>query len=153
MPKANGKSGKGNGAVIGFEAKLWQAADKLRNMDAAEYKHVVLGLIFLKYISDSFEEVLAKLAAGKGDYAGANPEDHLCAITVNALPADGLIRERLRMGKTDDGLAPGSCAFRRRHERRSFRRKLCAKEALNIDRQWQPLRFCLGEQTRFNLGR
>ena len=43
-------------ANIGFEAKLWLAADKLRsNMDAAEYKHVVLGLIFLKYISDSFE--------------------------------------------------------------------------------------------------
>ncbi len=42
---------------IGFEEKLWQAADKLRsNMDAAEYKHVVLGLIFLKYVSDSFEE-------------------------------------------------------------------------------------------------
>jgi type I restriction enzyme M protein len=46
-----------SGANIGFEAKLWLAADKLRsNMDAAEYKHVVLGLIFLKYISDSFEE-------------------------------------------------------------------------------------------------
>ena len=42
---------------LGFEAKLWQAADKMRNnMDAAEYKHIVLGLIFLKYISDSFEE-------------------------------------------------------------------------------------------------
>jgi type I restriction enzyme M protein len=46
-----------NGANLGFEAKLWAAADKLRNnMDAAEYKHVVLGLIFLKYISDAFEE-------------------------------------------------------------------------------------------------
>ena len=46
-----------NGVTLGFEAKLWQAADKLRNnMDAAEYKHVVLGLIFLKYISDTFEE-------------------------------------------------------------------------------------------------
>ncbi|UZE93703.1 MAG: SAM-dependent DNA methyltransferase [Candidatus Pacearchaeota archaeon] len=46
-----------NGANLGFEQKLWQAADKLRsNMDAAEYKHVVLGLIFLKYISDAFEE-------------------------------------------------------------------------------------------------
>jgi type I restriction enzyme M protein len=55
---------------------LWLAADKLRNnMDAAEYKHVVLGLIFLKYISDSFEEHHAKLAAGEGDYRGANPED------------------------------------------------------------------------------
>ena len=48
-------------ATIGFDAKLWLAADKLRNnMDAAEYKHVVLGLIFLKYISDTFEEHRAK---------------------------------------------------------------------------------------------
>nr|MDQ3314042.1 type I restriction-modification system subunit M N-terminal domain-containing protein [Verrucomicrobiota bacterium] len=63
-------------ANIGFEAKLWLAADKLRsNMDAAEYKHTVLGLIFLKYISDSFEEHHAKLIAGKGEYAGANAED------------------------------------------------------------------------------
>ncbi len=63
-------------ANLGFEAKLWLAADKLRNnMDAAEYKHVVLGLIFLKYISDTFEEHRAKLAAGKGDYDGADPED------------------------------------------------------------------------------
>ncbi len=63
-------------ATIGFEAKLWLAADKLRNnMDAAEYKHVVLGLIFLKYISDTFEEMHAKLVEGKGDFAGANPED------------------------------------------------------------------------------
>jgi len=44
-------------------------------MDAAEYKHVVLGLIFLKYISDSFEEHHAKLIAGKGEYAEANAED------------------------------------------------------------------------------
>jgi type I restriction enzyme M protein len=63
-------------ANIGFEAKLWVTADKLRNnMDAAEYKHVVLGLIFLKYISDTFEEHRAKLLAGQGDYAGANAED------------------------------------------------------------------------------
>jgi len=67
-------------ANLGFEAKLWLAADKLRNnMDAAEYKHVVLGLIFLKYISDTFAEHHAKLVAGttasSGDYAGANPED------------------------------------------------------------------------------
>ena len=44
-------------ASIGFEEKLWQAADKLRGrMDASEYKSVFLGLIFLKYVSDSFEE-------------------------------------------------------------------------------------------------
>lgn len=59
-----------------LEKKLWKTADKLRkNMDAAEYKHVVLGLIFLKYISDAFEELHEKLKAGKGDYEGANPED------------------------------------------------------------------------------
>lgn len=54
---------------VGFEEKLWQAADKLRsNMDAAEYKHVVLGLIFLKYVSDSFEEKYNELKAeGYGD--------------------------------------------------------------------------------------
>lgn len=55
--------------TIGFEEKLWQSADKLRsNMDAAEYKHVVLGLIFLKYVSDSFTEKYYELkAAGYGD--------------------------------------------------------------------------------------
>lgn len=54
---------------IGFEEQLWQAADKLRsNMDAAEYKHVVLGLIFLKYVSDSFTEKYNALKAeGYGD--------------------------------------------------------------------------------------
>jgi type I restriction enzyme M protein len=63
------KNGKGD---LGFEATLWQAADKLRgNLDASEYKHVVLGLIFLKYISDAFEEKrLAIFADSEGD-----PED------------------------------------------------------------------------------
>ena len=69
-------SNTNNSTDLGFEAKLWTAADKLRsNMDAAEYKHVVLGLIFLKYISDTFEEHRATLMAGKGEYAGADPED------------------------------------------------------------------------------
>ena len=59
-----------------LEKQLWKAADKLRkNIDAAEYKHVVLGLIFLKYISDSFEEIFNKLTEGNGEYAGADPED------------------------------------------------------------------------------
>lgn len=57
-----------------LEKKLWKTADKLRkNMDAAEYKHVVLGLIFLKYISDAFEELYQKLVAQKSE--GADPED------------------------------------------------------------------------------
>ena len=99
-------------ANLGFEAKLWLAADKLRNnMDAAEYSraergrspkatrragaeasvnHVVLGLIFLKYISDTFEEHRAKLLAGQGDYAGANAEDpdEYKAENVFWVPAD-----------------------------------------------------------------
>ncbi len=59
-----------------IEQVLWAAADKLRkNMDAAEYKHVVLGLIFLKYISDSFYELYYKLKEGKGEYEGADPDD------------------------------------------------------------------------------
>ena len=61
-------------ANLGFEAKLWQMADGLRNnMDAAEYKHVVLGLIFLKYISDAFEAKHAELESQKAQ--GADPED------------------------------------------------------------------------------
>lgn len=59
-----------------IEKQLWKTADKLRkNIDAAEYKHIVLGLIFLKYISDAFEELYSKLKSGQGDYAGADPED------------------------------------------------------------------------------
>lgn len=55
--KAGHKKTNSNGGNLGFEEKLWQAADKMRgHMDPAEYKHVVLGLIFLKYISDAFEE-------------------------------------------------------------------------------------------------
>lgn len=58
-----------------LEKTLWQAADKLRNnMDAAEYKHVVLGLIFLKYISDAFDELYNELEATKHE-TGADPED------------------------------------------------------------------------------
>ena len=76
MARTKTNSSAQSSATIGFEAKLWLTADKLRNnMDAAEYKHVVIGLIFLKYISDTFEEHRAKLVAGKGDYEGANPED------------------------------------------------------------------------------
>ena len=59
-----------------LEKQLWSAADKLRkNIDAAEYKHVVLGLIFLKYISDSFEGLFVRLQEGNGEFEGADPED------------------------------------------------------------------------------
>src|SRR5205823_11621492 len=74
MPEGTVLPGESTGARLGFEKQLWQAADALRNnMDAAEYKHVVLGLIFLKYISDAFEAKHAELAAGKAK--GADPED------------------------------------------------------------------------------
>ena len=61
-----------NGATVGFEEKLWAAADKMRgHLDPAEYKHVALGLIFLKYISDAFEELHARLSR----QTDADPED------------------------------------------------------------------------------
>lgn len=72
-----------------LEKKLWAAADKLRkNMDASEYKHVSLGLIFLKYISDAFEELFQKLTAEKSE--GADPEDknEYTAEKVFFVPAD-----------------------------------------------------------------
>ena len=62
--KKSAQKKESNGAPIGYEAQLWQMADALRNnMDAAEYKHVVLGLIFLKYISDAFEAKHKELEA------------------------------------------------------------------------------------------
>jgi type I restriction enzyme M protein len=74
MPPAKKTAKPDTGANLGFEAKLWAMADAQRNnMDAAEYKHVVLGLIFLKYISDAFEAKRAELIAAKAK--GADPED------------------------------------------------------------------------------
>ncbi len=72
--KKTASSAANGGATVGYEAQLWQMADALRgSMDAAEYKHVVLGLIFLKYISDAFEEQHARLVAEQAQ--GADPED------------------------------------------------------------------------------
>ena len=74
MARQKKQATKNNGANLGFEAQLWQAADAMRgSMDAAEYKHVALGLIFLKYISDAFEEQHAKLDSERSK--GADPED------------------------------------------------------------------------------
>lgn len=72
---------------VGFEEQLWQAADKLRsNMDAAEYKHVVLGLIFLKYVSDSFKEKYEQLKAeGYGD---EEDRDEYLADNIFWVPKD-----------------------------------------------------------------
>jgi type I restriction enzyme M protein len=75
VPTGKGKeSTTRNGATVGYEADLWRMADALRgSMDAAEYKHVALGLLFLKYISDAFEEHHARLEAERAQ--GADPED------------------------------------------------------------------------------
>ena len=77
----------GNGSNLGFEERLWTAADKLRGvMDAGEYKHVVLGLIFLKYISDTFEELHQQLLAE--EYADAEDKDEYLAENIFWVPAE-----------------------------------------------------------------
>ena len=79
----------GNGVTTGYETELWAAANALRgNMDAAEYKHVVLGLIFLKYVSDAFEERHAQLEAERDQ--GADPEepDEYTGVNVFWVPPD-----------------------------------------------------------------
>ena len=79
-----------NGANLGFEEKLWAAADKLRgHMDASEYKHVVLGLIFLKYISDAFEEKYEELKALRAtEYADPEERDEYAAANIFWVPKE-----------------------------------------------------------------
>ena len=75
--------------VTGYDSQLWRMADALRgSMDAAEYKHVVLGLIFLKYISDAFEEAYAQLQSEIDQ--GADPEhpDEYLAKNIFWVPAE-----------------------------------------------------------------
>lgn len=75
----------GTGSNLGFEERLWNAADKLRGtMDASEYKHVVLGLIFLKYISDTFEEFYNRIKAM--EYADPEDRDEYLAENVFWVP-------------------------------------------------------------------
>jgi len=74
-----------NGANLGFEQKLWAAADKLRgHMDAAEYKHVVLGLMFLKHISDAVQERYEVLK--KEPHADPEDRDEYTAENVFWVP-------------------------------------------------------------------
>ncbi len=79
MAKRQSKSG----ATTGYEAELWAMADALRgSMDAAEYKHVVLGLIFLKYISDAFEERHAAVLAEWGEDAAEDRDEDIAEIAA-----------------------------------------------------------------------
>ena len=85
-PKSS-KAKNGDGAGLGFEEKLWAAADKMRgHMDAAEYKHVALGLIFLKYISDAFKERYDALA--KEPHADPEDRDEYAAENVFWVPVE-----------------------------------------------------------------
>jgi len=78
---------KTNGANLGFEENLWLMADKLRNnMDAAEYKHVALGLLFLKYISDAFEEKYEELS--KDELADPEDVDEYTASNIFWVPKE-----------------------------------------------------------------
>lgn len=75
----------GNGVPANLEAKLWTAADKLRgHLDAADYKHVVLGLIFLKYISDAFQELYNQLS--QDEYADPEDRDEYLAENIFFVP-------------------------------------------------------------------
>ena len=77
-----------SGATTGYEAELWAMADALRgSMDAAEYKHVVLGLVFLKYISDAFEECRAAVLA-KWVEEAAEDRDECIAENIFWVPPD-----------------------------------------------------------------
>ena len=88
--KQRGAGKTGNGGSLGFEKKLWDMADKMRgHMDAAEYKHVVLGLIFLKYISDAFQETYEDLAArAETDYTDPEDRDEYAAANVFWVPPE-----------------------------------------------------------------
>ena len=114
--QASGTKTNGNTANLGFEAKLWATADALRNnMDAAEYKHVVLGLIFLKYISDAFEAKHAELESQRKQ--GAEPEDpdEYRAVSIFWVPPEARwaylksMAPQPTIGRlVDDGLASSS---------------------------------------------
>jgi type I restriction enzyme M protein len=83
-------SKENNSANLGFESELWQMADKMRgHMDASEYKHVVLGLIFLKYISDAFQAKYDDLAAREAtDYTNPEDRDEYFAVRVFWVPPE-----------------------------------------------------------------
>ena len=90
MPRKKANKKEANSVKLGFEETLWQTANKLRgHLDAAEYKHVVLGLIFLKYISDAFDELYQELEASKADeYADPENRDEYLARNIFYVPKE-----------------------------------------------------------------
>src|SRR5690625_5781892 len=95
---AKQKTNNGNAANLGFEAELFKAADKLRgNMEPSDYKHVALGLIFLKYISDAFEARHAELLAE--DPRAAEDKDERSEEHTSELQSRGHLVCRLLLEK------------------------------------------------------
>jgi type I restriction enzyme M protein len=87
--KNNASTANATAATIGYEAQLWQMADAPRgSMDAAEYKHVVLGLVFLKYISDPFEEHHRKLETERSEGADLEDPDEYRAFNIFWVPPE-----------------------------------------------------------------
>lgn len=87
MARTRNQARNNNGANVGYEAQLWQMADALRgSIDASEYKHIVLGLIFPKYMWEAFEELHTRPQDGKKH--GAVPEDpnEYCALDILWVP-------------------------------------------------------------------
>lgn len=101
--KKDTNGNNGNGANLGFEQTLWATADKMRgHMDAAEYKHVALGLIFLKYISDAFQELYDDLAQRQEtEYTDPEERDEYLGMNVFWVPKEARwshIQDRAKQG-------------------------------------------------------
>ena len=110
-PRSNSAAAS-QAATTGYEAELWRMADALRgSMDAAEYKHVVLGLIFLKYISDAFEERPAQLVREQAE--GADPEDpdEYRATSIFWVPREALRGAQGSMFITTSDYQPAAMRF------------------------------------------
>jgi len=117
---------KNNAAPIGFESELWRAADVLRsNMDAAEYKHVVLGLIFLKYISDAFEEHHARLESERAQGADPEDRDEYCPVNIFWVPREARLSHLLAKRQAAHHRQDGG----RRHARYRVRQPLARRGA------------------------
>ena len=102
MPARQQAQRSASAATTGYEAELWKMADALRgSMDAAEYKHVVLGLIFLKYVSDAFEELHAKLE--EAEYADPEDRDEYRAKSIFWVPPEARW-ERLKASAKQPGI-------------------------------------------------
>lgn len=83
------KNSASTGVNVGYKARLWEMADALRpSMDAAEFKHVVSGVLFLKHISDAFEEQHAKREAERKKGADFEAPDEYHALNILWVPPD-----------------------------------------------------------------